>query len=115
MTLSFPSAEASRRTASCLGPPLVGPMAFLLGATLLAGLLDLDLKVAAWFSDGQGGWTYGRNPLVRLIYRFGTYPALSGARRRRGPSWRGPPRPAGCWSHRSEEHTSELQSHSDLV
>src|SRR5260221_2575123 len=51
------------------------------------------------------------------IYTLSLHDALPISRPPQQPAWTSSPRSrpaAGCWS-RSEEHTSELQSHSDLV
>ncbi len=63
-------------------PPILVPIAILIVFTGLIRLFDLDLKASSAFYDASNAteqWPWNLNPIIQLLYRFGTLPAIGAA------------------------------------
>ncbi len=62
-------------------PPILVPIGILIVLTGLIRMFDLDLKTATAFYDASSGarWPWNVNPIIQLLYRYGTIPAIGAA------------------------------------
>jgi lipid A 4'-phosphatase len=59
------------------GPPIYVPVALLLVVTALIRAFNLDLWFGHEAYDPRAGWTLDTNGFVQLLYRYGTWPAIT--------------------------------------